>query len=93
MLHTTSFALVWITVHLVGVATTLLVRMHLGGRYEGLVQRCFLLSLTGVALSTAIGYHTCQQIWSLSAATLASMIIMAVVDFGPERSVATNLEG
>ena len=84
--------LVWLAIHLSGIAATLLVRMQLGRRYEGLAQLGFLFSLTGVALSTVVGYHACQQMWSLSAVTLAVMIVMAVVDFEGGGSIATNAE-
>lgn len=77
----TGFGLAWIAVHLLGIVASVMVRMHLGGRFEGLVQAGFLACLMAIGLTTVVGYHECLQIWPLSAVALTLMIVMAVVDF------------
>lgn len=75
-----------------GVAAALIVRMHLGGKSDVVAQGAFLLSLTGVALSMVIDYHACEQLWPISAATLALMIVTAVIDLGTDKSMAARME-
>jgi len=83
----TGFGLAWIAVHVLGIVASALVRMHLGGRFESLVQAGFLVCLLAIGLTTVIGYHECLQMWPLSAVTLALMIVMAVVDFNTGHSL------
>ncbi len=87
MIDSTGFGSAWIVIHLLGLAASVMVRMHLGGRFEGLVQAGFLVSLSAIGLTTVVGYHECLQMWPLSAAALSVMIVMAVVDFGESRSL------
>jgi len=79
--------LAWIAVHLLGIVASVMVRMHLGGRFEGLVQAGFLVCLIAVGLTTVIGYHDCLQMWPLSAVTLSAMIVTSVVDFDTTHSL------
>ena len=78
--------------HLLAVAVSLMVRLHLGGRFEGLLQGGFLVSLLAIGLSTVVGYNDCMQMWPFSAATLALMIILAVFDYGSDPTMPANLE-
>lgn len=82
----TGLGLAWFTVHLLGIITTWMVRMHVGHRFEGLAQTGFLLSLLTVALVTVVGYHFCLKIWPISAVTLAAMIVLAVFDMETTRT-------
>ncbi len=88
----TGFGLAWIAVHVLGIVAAALVRMHFGGRFEGLVQAGFPVCLIAVGLATVVGYHECLQMWPLSAVTLALMIVMAVVDFNTGHAAPANLE-
>ena len=54
-------------------------------RYRSVAEGGYLVSLTIVALTTIIGQLSCLEIWPLSAATLTTMIVMAVIDFGGSR--------
>jgi hypothetical protein len=90
MIDSTGFASAWIVIHLLGFVASIMVRMHLGGRFEGLLQAGFLVSLTAIGLTTVVGYHDCWQMWPVSAVTLAVMIVLSVVDFGTTRSVPAN---
>jgi len=87
MIHSTGFGSAWVVLHLLGLFVSVMVRAHLGGRFEGLVQTGFLVCLTAIGLTTVVGYHDCLQMWPLSAVTLALMIVVAVVDFSATRSL------
>jgi len=88
----TGFGLAWIAVHVLGIVASFLVRMHLGGRFEGLVHAGFLVCLIAIGLVTVVGYHECLQMWPLSAVTLSLMIVMSVVDFTAGHAAPANLE-
>ena len=92
MSYFTGFGLVWIAIHLLGIAATLLVRMQFGNRYEGLSQVGFLLCLPTIAITTVVGYLLCMEMWPLSAITLCLMIVMAVFDLGNTDSFHANME-
>jgi len=92
MITSTSFAFAWTLIHLLGLVVSVMVRTHLGGRFEGLVQSSFLVCLMAVALATVIGYYDCFQMWPLSAITLSLMIVFSVLDFNTGRSLPANLE-
>jgi len=87
MIDSTGLGSAWIVIHLLGLFASVMLRMHLGGRFEGLVQTGFLVCLTAIGLTTVVGYHDCLQMWPLSAVTLSLMIVMAVVDFSTTRAV------
>jgi len=87
MIDSTGFGSAWIVIHLLGLVASVTVRMHLAGRFEGIVQAGFLVSLTAIGLTTVVSYHECLQMWPLSAVALSVMIVMAVVDFGESRSL------
>ncbi len=92
MTHPTGFASAWIVMHLAAIVISLMVRMHLASRFEGLIQCAFLVSLTMIGLSTVIGYYECLEMWPVSAVTLSLMIVMAIVDFDSNRSLSANFE-
>ncbi len=92
MSYFTGFGLVWIAIHVLGIAATWLVRMQFGNRYDGLAQLGFLLCLPTIAVTTVVGYHFCMEMWPLSAITLCLMIVMAVLDLGEANSLHANME-
>ncbi|MGI9455280.1 MAG: hypothetical protein ACR2NU_01895 [Aeoliella sp.] len=83
---------IWISLHVLGLVTAWLVRMHLGSRHEGLIQFGFLACLPMIALATVVGQQLCLTLWPLSACTLAVMIVMAIADFGPRSSALAPFE-
>jgi hypothetical protein len=92
MSYITGFGLVWIAIHVLGIAATWLVRMQFGNRYEGLAQLGFLICLPTIAITTVVGYLFCMEMWPLSAITLCLMIVMAVFDLGESNSLHANIE-
>jgi hypothetical protein len=76
-----SLQLGWIAVHFFGLVTACLVRIYAGTRTEGLWQGVFLLGLAGVAVATLAGEQFGCSVWTLSAGTMAVMIVVAVADF------------
>ena len=87
-----AIGLAWIAVHLMGLLATWLVRMNSGNRFQALAQGGFLASLTVVALTTIVGQFCCLEMWPLSAATLAAMVVMAVMDFNSGRSMTVGAD-
>lgn len=89
----TGIGLLWIAVHLAGLLTSWLVRMHAGRRYELFAQGGFFTALLAVAVTTVIGHLCCLTIWPLSAVTLAVMVVLAIGDLGTHESQVSGLEG
>ena len=87
-----AIGLVWIAVHLMGLLATWLVRMNSTNRFQAFAQGGFLASLTVVALTTIVGQLCCLEMWPLSAATLAVMVVMAVIDLNPDRSITVGAD-
>lgn len=71
----------WVAVHVFGLIAASLVRISAGTRAEGPLQGAFLLGLTGVAIATLAGEQYSWPLWTLSAATMAIMIVVAIADF------------
>ena len=71
----------WVAVHVFGLVAASLVRISAGSRAEGSAQGGFLLGLAGVALATMAGEMMGWPVWTLSAATMALMIVVAIADF------------
>jgi len=88
----TGLYAVWVTVHLLGLATAWLVRMHSGGRGELLTQFGFFACLPLIATATVVGQNLCLAFWPLSACTLAVMIVLAIVDFGPRKPALASFD-
>ncbi len=88
----TGIGLLWIVVHLLGLLAAWMVRMHTGKRFEALMQVGFFTCLVAVSLTTVVGHFCCLHMWPLSALTLASMIVLAIVDFGVAESHTFSLE-
>jgi len=86
--YATTLTLAWVTVHLLGLIASWCVRLHFGSRLDALTQVSFLFCLLVISLTTLVGHVCCFELWHLSAATLATMILMAVVDFRLDRSYA-----
>jgi len=86
MIHFADFGSAWAVIHLFSLFAAVLVRIHIGGRFEGFAQAVFLVCLTAIGLTTVLSYRDCLQMWPLSAVTLAIMIVVAVVDFSSTRS-------
>ena len=92
MSYFTGLGLVWIAIHLLGIAAPWLVRMQFGNRFEGLAQLGFLICLATIAVTTVVGYHFCMEMWPMSAITLCLMIVLAVFDLGETDTFHANME-
>ena len=71
----------WIAIHLFGLIVACLVRVYASTAAEGPLQGAFLLGLAGVAVATLAGEQFAWPLWTISGATLAVMIVVAVADF------------
>lgn len=71
----------WVAIHLFGLIAACLVRIYANTAAESPLQGAFLLSLAGVAVATLAGEQFSWPLWTLSAATLALMIVIAIADF------------
>ena len=71
----------WVALHILGLTAAFLVRVYHGARAESLLQALFLTCLAGVALATLAGERFAWPMWTLSAATMTTMIVVAVADF------------
>ena len=91
MEYATTLTVVWITIHLLGLVAAWGLRMLSGSRFETLTQSCFLLTLLLVSLTTLVGHVCSFELWHLSAATLALMILLAVVDFRLDRPLPAGI--
>ncbi|MCH2115877.1 MAG: hypothetical protein MK171_13330 [Pirellulales bacterium] len=87
--YPTTLTLAWTMIHLAGLAASWFVRLQSSSRFEGLTKACFFFCLFGVSLTTLVGQVCCFELWHLSAATLVTMILLAVVDFRLDRSYAS----
>ena len=88
----TGIGSLWIAIHLLGLLTAWLVRLHAGRRFEALVQGGFFTALLAMAITTVIGQLCCLQMWPMSAITLALMIVLAIVDLRSDESAALSME-
>jgi hypothetical protein len=70
----------WAAIHLIGLAAALLVRIYANTAAEGALQCLFLCGLASVAVATLAGEQFAWSLWTLSAATLSTMIIVAIAD-------------
>ena len=77
----TTLSLCWLAIHLIGLVAAWTVQMQAGNRFEALAQGCFFLSLVVISIATLVGKICCFEAWQLSAATLATMIVLSVVEF------------
>jgi hypothetical protein len=77
----TSLQAGWIAIHLFGLVVACLVRVYASTAAEGPLQGAFLVGLAGVAVATLAGEQFAWQLWTVSGATLAVMIVVAVADF------------
>lgn len=87
-----TLSLCWLGIHLVGLVAAWTVQMQAGYRYEVLAQGCFFLCLVIISLATLVGKICCFEAWQLSAATLATMIVLAVIDFRVDKSKSLGTE-
>ncbi|MCC6492135.1 MAG: hypothetical protein IT424_03845 [Pirellulales bacterium] len=71
----------WVAIHLFGILAACLVRIYAGTGAEGPLQAAFLLGLAGVAVATLAGEQFSWPLWTLSGATLGTMIVLAIADF------------
>jgi len=81
MLSSVSLLFVFLVVHLLGLTAAWMVRVHVGGHGETLASGMFFLSLAVVATLALLGRQYCWSTWTLSAATLSLMMVIAVADF------------
>jgi hypothetical protein len=81
MVTTCSLQCVWVAIHFFGLIAAALVRLFAGTRAEGVLQGAFLLGLAGVAVATLAGEQFSWPQWTISAATLSIMIVIAIADF------------
>ena len=79
--YTCSMQCGWVAIHLFGLIAACLVRIYAGTRSEGLLQGVFLIGLSAVAIATLAGEQFSWNLWTLSATTLALMLVIAVADF------------
>jgi len=75
----------WIAIHLFGLISACLVRVSAGTAAESPFQGAFLLGLAGVAVATLAGEQFSWPLWTLSATTLAVMVVVAIADFRSPR--------
>jgi len=83
--YTSSLQCGWAAIHLFGLAAACLVRVYAGTTAEGPLQSAFLMGLASVAVATLAGEQFSWPLWTLSAATLAVMIVVAIADFRSPR--------
>ena len=88
--YTTSLQCGWVALHVVGLLAACLVRVFAGTAAETPLQLLFLIGLAVVAVVTLAGEQFNWSIWTLSAATMSLMIIVAVAD---ARGEGARLEG
>lgn len=88
----TGIGSLWIAIHLLGLLTAWMVRLHAGKRFEVFVQGGFFSLLLAVAITTVVGQLCCLEMWPLSAVTLALMIVLAIVDLGHAESAKMTFE-
>ena len=79
--YASSLQVGWIAIHLFGLVVACLVRVYASTAAEGPLQGAFLLGLAGVAVATLAGEQFAWPLWTISGATLAAMIVVAVADF------------
>ncbi|HEX5472341.1 MAG TPA: hypothetical protein VFW73_10660 [Lacipirellulaceae bacterium] len=80
----------WILFHIAALATAYGTRLAVGSRIEGVVQIAFYGAMVMIGFAIWACEQTHAGAWGLSAITLISMVLMAVVDFrkfGEHRSV------
>jgi len=88
----TSFGLLWIAIHVIGLIAAWMVRLRSGKSYEVIAQSGFFTSLLAVALTVVIGFVCCLEMWPLSAVTLAVMIVLAIADLGSADAEIASFE-
>jgi len=79
--YASSLQVGWIAIHLFGLIVACLVRFYADTAAETPLQGAFLLGLAGVAVATLAGEQFAWPLWTISGATLAVMIVVAVADF------------
>jgi hypothetical protein len=79
--YASSLQVGWIAIHLFGLIVACLVRVYASTAAEGPLQGAFLVGLSGVAVATLAGEQFAWPLWTISGATLAVMIVVAVADF------------
>ena len=79
--YASSLQVGWIAIHLFGLIVACLVRFYADTAAEVPLQGAFLLGLAGVAVATLAGEQFAWPLWTISGATLAVMIVVAVADF------------
>jgi hypothetical protein len=72
---------VWIAIHLVGLAGAWLVRLEMSDSRQRWARGVFLACLSLIAVAAVLGDHYCLTLWPLSAGTLGIMVVAAVADF------------
>jgi hypothetical protein len=72
---------VWIALHLVGLAGACLVRLEMSDSRQRWARGVFLACLALIAGAAVLGDYYCLALWPLSAGTLGIMVVTAVVDF------------
>ena len=88
--YTFSLQCGWVAVHFIGLAAACLVRIYAGTAAESPLQGLFLLGLAAVAVATLAGQQFAWSPWTLSAATMSLMIVVAIADFGGQGSEAAT---
>ncbi|HVT26494.1 MAG TPA: hypothetical protein VHE81_00605 [Lacipirellulaceae bacterium] len=86
----TTWIVVWIFLHIAGLATAYGTRVAAGSSLEGLIQVVFYAAMLMIGGAIWACEQTHAGAWGLSAITLIAMVLTAVVDFrklGEYRSV------
>ena len=79
----------WFAIHALGLVASWGVRLSIHSQLATLIQCSFFFSLLAVSMATFVGHVYGFETWHLSAATLATMIVLAVVDVQVSRPVTT----
>jgi hypothetical protein len=85
-----GWIVVWIALHVVGLATAIGTRVAVGSSFEGLIQLAFFAAMLLIGAAIWACQQTHSGAWGLSSVTLIAMVLTAVVDFrrlGEPRSV------
>jgi len=88
-LHSSSAIWVFGAVQFLGWIGGLCARFSTGSRHQSACHALFMLALLVVGLSTCTSLFLGSMCWLLSAATLCSMILLAICDFDRHARPAT----
>ena len=88
-LHSSAAIWIFAIVQLFGWIGGLCARFSTGSRHQSVCHTLFMLALVIVGFSTCMSLFLGSLCWLLSAATLCSMILLAICDFNRHARPAT----